>query len=147
MDAKHGRSGPLVFVTVRHEIAAPNGLALTEEHDIVYRAAPQPGEAAPPPQPAPGDAHFMRELVPDDVLLFRYSALTFNGHRIRYDRRWCEQARPGARVRRFRFTAVRPTFDTHAFRVAGRDDGPDGIALWAQDHEGALTLRAQAEIH
>ena len=171
VDAKHGRSGPLVFVTVWHEIAGPNGLALTEEHDIVYRAAPQPGEAAPPPQPAPGDAHFMRELVPDDVLLFRYSALTFNGHRIHYDRRWCEQAegypglvvhgpliatllldllrreRSGARVRRFRFTAVRPTFDTHAFRVAGRDDGPDGIALWAQDHEGALTLRAQAEIH
>ena len=171
VDAKHGRSGPLVFVTVRHQITGARGLALTEEHDIVYRDAPQPGAPTPPPQPAPADAHFTREVVPDDVLLFRYSALTFNGHRIHYDRRWCEQAegypglvvhgpliatllldllrreRPGARVRRFRFTAVRPTFDTHAFRVSGQDQGPDGFALWAQDHEGWLTMRAQAEIH
>jgi len=170
VDAKHGRSGPLVFVTVRHEITGARGLALTEEHDIVYRDAPQPGAPTVPPQPAPGDAHFMREIVPDDVLLFRYSALTFNGHRIHYDRRWCEQAegypglvvhgpliatllldllrrqRPAARVRRFRFTAVRPTFDGHAFRVCGRDEGPDGFALWAQDHEGWLTMRAHAEI-
>jgi 3-methylfumaryl-CoA hydratase len=168
--AKHGRSGPLVFVTVRHEITGARGLALTEEHDIVYRGAPQPGAPAPPPQPAPADAQFAREIVPDDVLLFRYSALTFNGHRIHYDRRWCEQAegypglvvhgpliatllldllrreRPAARVRRFCFTAVRPTFDTHAFRVGGRDRGPEGLDLWAQDHEGWLTMRARAEL-
>jgi 3-methylfumaryl-CoA hydratase len=168
VDAKHGRSGPLVFVTVRHEITGAQGLALTEEHDIVYREAPQPGAPAAAPQPAPADAHFAREIVPDDVLLFRYSALTFNGHRIHYDRRWCQQAegypglvvhgpliatllldllrreRPAARVRRFRFTAVRPTFDTHPFRVAGRDDG--AVALWAQDHDGHLTMRAEAEL-
>ena len=169
VDAKLGRSGPLAFVTVRHEITGDRGLALTEEHDIVYREAPQPGASASPPQPAPADAHFARTIVPDEVLLFRYSALTFNGHRIHYDRRWCEQAegypglvvhgpliatllldllrreRPAARVRRFRFTAVRPTFDIHRFRVHGRDEGPDGFALWAQDHEGWLTMRAHAE--
>ena len=170
VDAKHGRSGPLAFVTVRHEITGARGLALTEEHDIVYREAPQPGAPASPPQPAPADAYFARTIVPDDVLLFRYSALTFNGHRIHYDRRWCERAegypglvvhgpliatllldllrreRPAARVRRFGFTAVRPTFDTHAFRVAGRDGGPEGLDLWAQDHEGWLTMRARAEL-
>ena len=170
VDAKHGRSGPLVFVTVRHEVTGAQGLALSEEHDIVYRDAPQPGAPAAPPQPAPADAQFARELVPDDVLLFRYSALTFNGHRIHYDRRWCEQAegypglvvhgpliatllldllrreRPAARVRRFGFTAVRPSFDGHPLRVCGRDEGAGRIALWAQDHEGWLTMSAQAEI-
>ena len=79
---KAGRSGELVFVLVRHEVRNERGLALTEEHDIVYRAAAAPGEKAPPPTPAPKDAAFSREIVPDDVLLFRYSALTFNGHRI-----------------------------------------------------------------
>ncbi len=173
VDAKHGRSGPLVFVTVRHEITGARGLALTEEHDIVYRDAPQPAAPQAAPQPAPADADFGRTIVPDDVLLFRYSALTFNGHRIHYDRRWCEQAegypglvvhgpliatllldllrreRPAARVRRFRFTAVRPTFDIHRFSVHGRrvglEEGRDGFALWAQDHEGWLTMRAHAE--
>lgn len=75
VDAKHGRSGPLVFVTVRHEISGAPGLALTEEHDIVYRAAPQPGAPAALPQPAPADAHFARTIVPDEVLLFRFTAL------------------------------------------------------------------------
>ena len=173
VDAKHGRSGPLVFVTVRHEITGARGLALREEHDIVYREAPRPGTPQPAPQPAPTHAHFGRSVVPDDVLLFRYSALTFNGHRIHYDRRWCEQAEgypglvvhgpliatllldllrrehPAARVRRFRFTAVRPTFDIYRFSVHGRQvaqaEGPDGFALWAQDHEGWLTMRAHAE--
>ena len=85
---KAGRTGDLVFVLVRHEVGNANGVALTEEHDIVYRAAAQPGDPVPPPQAAPADAVWSREIVPDDVLLFRYSALTFNGHRIHYDRRY-----------------------------------------------------------
>ena len=87
---KEGRSGPLVFVTVRHEIRVDGAAepALVEFHDIVYRDAQQPGDAEPPPQPAPQGAAWQREIVPDDVLLFRYSALTFNGHRIHYDRRY-----------------------------------------------------------
>mgnify|MGYP003351896112 CR=1 FL=1 len=87
---KSGRSGHLIFVKVRHEIRR-NGsaaVALTEHHDIVYRAAPQPSEVAPPPQPAPTGGTWSRHIVPDDVLLFRYSALTFNGHRIHYDRKY-----------------------------------------------------------
>ena len=86
VDAKDGRSGALVFATVRHEISNAAGVALTEEHDIVYRADPQPGAMPPAPVPAPTDEAFSRRIEPDPVLLFRCSALTFNGHRIHYDR-------------------------------------------------------------
>lgn len=168
---KQGRSGPLVFVTVRHEVftnaaAAP---ALREWHDIVYRAAKQPGDADPPPQPAPPGAQWSRELVPDDVLLFRYSALTFNGHRIHYDRRYVTETEgypglvvhgpliatllldlvarelPGAALARFSFKALRPTFDGRPMRLSGRRAG-DTLRLWAQDHEGWLTMDAQARL-
>ncbi|MFY9510100.1 MAG: MaoC family dehydratase N-terminal domain-containing protein [Rubrivivax sp.] len=166
---KSGRSGNLVFVTVRHEIANARGVAVDEEHDIVYRDAPQPGASTPPPQAAPMDAAFTREIVPDDVLLFRYSALTFNGHRIHYDRRYVTEVegypglivhgpliatllldllrrqQPAARVTRFQFKALRPTFDLHPFSVCGRPDGAGRWALWARDHEGWLTMQASAE--
>jgi 3-methylfumaryl-CoA hydratase len=166
---KAGRTGDLMFVLVRHEVHNAQGLALTEEHDIVYRAAAQPGEPAPPPQGAPAAAAWSREIVPDDVLLFRYSALTFNGHRIHYDRRYVTQVegypglvvhgpliatllvdlarreRPQARLRSFSFKAVRPTFDLHPFRVCGQPAADGSSAqLWAQDHEGWLTMQAQA---
>jgi 3-methylfumaryl-CoA hydratase len=170
VEHKAGRSGDLLFVEVRHELHNAAGLALTEEHDIVYRAAPQPGEPAPAPQAAERDAPWQREVVPDDVLLFRYSALTFNGHRIHYDRKYVTEVegypglivhgpliatlladlarreRPAARFSRFSFRAVRPVFDLHPFRVCGRPSA-DGRAaqLWAHDHEGWLTM--QAEVH
>ena len=87
MTAKDARSGPLVFVTVRHQISTPAGVAVEEDQDIVYRGLPAPGAAVSVPA-APRDEVFARAIVPDDVLLFRYSALTFNGHRIHYDRRY-----------------------------------------------------------
>jgi len=168
---KAGRSGELVFVLVRHEVRNERGLALSEEHDIVYRAAAAPGEKAPPPTPAPKDAAFSREIVPDDVLLFRYSALTFNGHRIHYDRRYVTEVEgypglivhgpliatllvdllrrnvPGARLARFEFRAVRPTFDTAPFRLHGKPaEGSDGktFSLWGEDVDGWLTMQATA---
>lgn len=169
---KTGRSGELVFVLVRHEVHNARGLALTEEHDIVYRAAAAPGEAAPTPTPAPTDATFSRTLVPDDVLLFRYSALTFNGHRIHYDRRYVTEVegypglivhgpliatllvdllrreRPDATLSRFEFRAVRPTFDIAPFRLHGRPDAGDGNAfrLWGEDADGWLTMQATATL-
>ncbi|KQP21613.1 MaoC family dehydratase N-terminal domain-containing protein [Pseudorhodoferax sp. Leaf267] len=167
---KSGRSGALVFVTVQHEIAGAEGVAITEEHDIVYRDAPQPGAPAATPEPAPADAQFERGIVPDPVLLFRYSALTFNGHRIHYDRSYVTEVegypglivhgpliatllmdlarreRPGQAVRRFAFKAVRPIFDIHRFTVCGRDEGGGQLALWARDHEGALAMQATAEL-
>ncbi|MBK0392560.1 FAS1-like dehydratase domain-containing protein [Ramlibacter algicola] len=168
---KQGRSGDLVFVLVKHEVHGPAGLAVTEEHDIVYRGAPQPGDAPPAPQPAPRDATWSREIVTDDVLLFRYSALTFNGHRIHYDRQYVTEVegypglvvhgpliatlladlvrreRPDAVMTTFSFKAVRPTFDLHPFRVHGRPTA-DGrsVDLWASDHEGWLTMHATATL-
>jgi 3-methylfumaryl-CoA hydratase len=171
VDAKSGRSGRLAFVTVRHEIACPRGLAITEEHDIVYRDAPQPAAAPPTPPAAPTDETFSRRIVPDPVLLFRYSALTFNGHRIHYDQRYVTEVegypglivhgpliatllldllrrqRPAAVVKRFAFTAKSPLFDLHPFDVCGRfDDGERSVALWARNHEGALAMSASAEL-
>jgi 3-methylfumaryl-CoA hydratase len=173
VSTKEGRTGPLVFVKVRHEVRC-NGhtdASLVEFHDIVYRDAQGPNDAAPPPQAAPADATWHRRVVPDDVLLFRYSALTFNGHRIHYDRQYVtkEEGYPGlivhgpliatllmdllrremahADVATFRFKAVRPTFDLHAFHVSGQPQA-DGktVRLWASDHEGWLTMDATATL-
>src|SRR5438093_129884 len=87
IEPKQGRSGKMCFVTVRHEISGPRGLAVVEEHDIVYREEPKPGAPKPEAAPAPGadSAEWTRSIVPDSVLLFRYSAVTFNSHRIHYD--------------------------------------------------------------
>jgi 3-methylfumaryl-CoA hydratase len=170
---KTGRTGPLVFVKVRHEIRRndESAIALTEFHDIVYREAAKPGDVAPPPKAAPATSHWERKIVPDDVLLFRYSALTFNGHRIHYDRRYVTEVEgypglvvhgpmiatllldllrwelPDAEVIRYEFRAVRPTFDINHFFVCG-EPAPDGKAfrLWAKDHEGWLTMDAIAVI-
>ncbi|MBN8891186.1 MAG: acyl-CoA dehydrogenase [Rhodospirillales bacterium 70-18] len=166
---KQGRTGPLIFVLVRHEIAGANGLALTEEHDIVYRDAPAPGEAAPAPLQAPADSAWRRDIVPDDVLLFRYSALTFNGHRIHYDRRYVttEEGYPGlivhgpllatllldllrrnsgATLKSFKFRALAPTFDTTPFAVCGQPGADGRVALWAQHATGALAMQAEAVV-
>ncbi|MEZ5606229.1 MAG: MaoC family dehydratase N-terminal domain-containing protein [Burkholderiaceae bacterium] len=170
---KAGRSGELLFVLVEHRFSNANGLALTEEHDIVYRPLAQPGNPAPQPAKPPleGQAAWSRTIVPDDVLLFRYSALTFNGHRIHYDRKYVTEVEgypglivhgpliatllldllrrqlPQAPVARFEFRAVRPTFDLHPFSVHGRPS-PDGktVELWAQDHEGWLTMQGTATL-
>ncbi|CAN5901993.1 MaoC family dehydratase N-terminal domain-containing protein [soil metagenome] len=170
VDAKQGRSGALVFVTVRHEITDSQGLALTEEHDIVYRDHPQPGAPTPSATMAPTDAEFTRTIVPDPVLLFRYSALTFNGHRIHYDRSYATEVEgypglivhgpliatllvdllrrelPGAVLERFEFKAASPLFDTHPFGICGKQEGEHRVMLWARDHLGQLAMTAKATL-
>jgi 3-methylfumaryl-CoA hydratase len=169
---KQGRTGSLVFVRVRHEVRC-NGAsdpAIVEFHDIVYRQARQPGDVEPAPVAAPA-ATWKRVIVPDDVLLFRYSALTFNGHRIHYDRKYVTEVEgypglvvhgpliatllldllrrelPGADVAAFRFRALRPTFDLHPFAVCGAREGDSRtVRLWGQDHEGWLTMDAVATL-
>jgi 3-methylfumaryl-CoA hydratase len=168
---KQGRTGALVFVLVRHEISDGDGLALTEEQDLVYRESPRGTDPVAKPQVAPAGACWTREIVPDDVLLFRYSALTFNGHRIHYDRRYVTEVEgypglvvhgtliatllvdllrsslPGPSVRRFSFRAVRPVFDIASFSVSGRleEDGRTA-KLWAADAEGWLAMEATATL-
>jgi 3-methylfumaryl-CoA hydratase len=173
VNVKSGRSGALVFVTVDHTIATARGTVLSEQHDIVYRDPPQPGATMPAPQLAPTGESFARTVVPDPVLLFRYSALTFNGHRIHYDRPYVTEVEgypglivhgpliatllldllrrqlPNARVLGFSFRAVRPLFDIHRFEVCGKEEQADTgrrFALWARDHEGALAMHATAEV-
>ena len=173
VNEKSGRTGPLVFVKVRHEIRANDepSPAIVEFHDIVYREAAKPDDAAPAPKAAPSQAHWQRRWVPDDVLLFRYSALTFNGHRIHYDRKYVTEVEgypglivhgpliatllldllrselPQAVVRRYEFRAVRPLFDINPFEVSG-EPSADGksVRLWATDHEGWLAMDATAQI-
>lgn len=165
---KVGRSGHLVFVVVRHEIGDGQRNLLTEE-DIVYRAPARPGDAAPARQEAPQGGLWSREITPDPVFLFRYSALSFNGHRIHYDRDYATREEgyqglvvhgpllatllvhllrrelPGARLTGFNFKAVAPTLDLHPFKVCGRPSADGRTALlWAQDHTGGLNMQAEA---
>lgn len=176
---REGRSGALVFVLVRHEISNAGGIALTEEHDIVYRDHPRPGDLPSSPRIAPegiapegrADAAWERVVKPDDVLLFRYSALTFNGHRIHYDRRYATEVEgypglvvhgpliatllidlvrsnlPAAVVTRFEFRALSPIFDTAAFSVSGKPDSEGKtVRLWAKDPTGATATTAMAHL-
>ncbi len=170
VDEKRGRAGALVFVTVRHTLSGANGLAIEEEQDLVYRDAPKPGGQAsgPPDQRAP-TGQWRRQIVPDEVLLFRYSALTFNGHRIHYDRRYVTEVEgypglvvhgpllatflldlirrelPSAVVERFSFRALRPTFDISPFTVEGAPgDSERHWRLWSTDNQGQLGVEAEA---
>jgi 3-methylfumaryl-CoA hydratase len=166
---KQGRTGELVFVLARHAISDSTGLALSEEHDIVYREMQKPGDATPQPQAAPEDHAWIREIHADPVMLFRYSALTFNGHRIHYDRKYVTEVEgyaglvvhgpliatllmdllrrnlPEATVAQFSFRAVKPLFDLAPFFVCGRQEGKT-MRLWAKDVDGWLAMEATAEL-
>ena len=161
---KQGRTGPLLFVTVRHEIQNSEGLAVREEHDIVYRDHPISGSGFQKTQTPPGPAAWTREIHPDAVMLFRYSALTFNGHRIHYDRQYATEVEgypglvvhgpliatllldllrrnlPHAAIARFAFRAVQPLFDAAPFLVSGRVEENKIVRLWASDAVGNLAM-------
>jgi 3-methylfumaryl-CoA hydratase len=163
---KQGRQGALCFVLVHHAIAGADGPAVEEEHDIVYRAIPPLKAPAPPRKPARQDGIWARDVAADATMLFRYSALTFNSHRIHYDRRYVtsEEGYPGLIVhgpliatllmdllrrntgrtaKTFRFRAISPLFDTAPFSVHGRPDG-DTAFLWARNDTGGAAMEAEA---
>lgn len=169
---KSGRSGAMIFVTVRAEISSPRGLAIVEEQDIVYRGDPDPRAPAAPakPQPAPSDPLWRAEVTPDEVMLFRYSALTFNGHRIHYDFPYVTRtegypalvingglttlllyellrANAGRPVRAMTTRNVKPLFVGGPVTLAARPSA-DGASVeaWAADAQGALAVSAQAEL-
>lgn len=164
-ERKVGRNGDLVFVTVEHTVSGERGVCLVEEQDIVYRQ-PTPKGAPPAGAAVEGRADFRERIHPDPVLLFRYSALTFNAHRIHYDKPYAthEEGYPGLvvhgplaatmlleafrtrhpakRIRSFAFRAVGPLFDTTDFDLCGQLTGPDSADLWT-DCEGRLAMKAQ----
>ena len=170
VEEKSGRAGRLVFVTVIHRIACDSVHCITEEQDIVYREAAAPGMPAPAPTAAPRDAEWSEEVRPDTVLLFRYSALTSNGHRIHYDQAYAcaEENYPDLvvhgpltatllqsfAVRRadklltsFEFRGVSPLFASEPFKLEGRfaDGDRHALELWASGPGGGLAMRASAK--
>lgn len=162
---KTGRTGTLCFVTVRHQYETPNGMALTERQDIVYRETRGLAEA---PHTAPHQADLVDEIEATPALLMRYSAATFNGHRIHYDRDYSrnEELYPGLVVhgplqatyllrlscqmnqgrppRRIGFRSTAPLFDGNTLRINGRRVS-DGQELWVADNTGVVTMRARTE--
>ncbi|MBU6266181.1 MAG: MaoC family dehydratase N-terminal domain-containing protein [Sphingomonadales bacterium] len=154
VEAKSGKSGNLVFVTVRHELSGANGLAVSERQDIVYKEASATGPALPDAAAPAPEASWRREVYPDAVLLFRYSALTMNGHRIHYDRPYAmgEEAYPalvvhgplqatmlahtalrnlGKPLKSFTFRGAVPAFDGLPLFVCG-EPTEDGASVWTQ---------------
>ena len=164
---KQGRSGILCFVDVEHAILVGDELKLTEIHNIVDRDTKQPGDNKAQPPQAPDDAQWTREVVPDSTLLFRYSALTFNGHRIHYDLDFCrhQEGYPGLVVHgtltatmlldmairqnsdrsptACEFRAYSPLFDNVAFTLNGKIEGDDTV-LWATNPDNRLAMKATA---
>ncbi len=166
IEKKAGKRGSLCFVTVEHTISCDGTICIQEEQDIVYRDAGPPSNAVPPrhedvPQ-------WMRTFQPDTTLLFRYSALTFNGHRIHYDQAYArgEEGYPdlvvhgpltatllqqfalehggGRPLARFDFRGVTPLFVGRPFQLEGREGPGDTLALWARGPDGELAMSATA---
>ena len=172
VEPKRGRTGTLVFVTVRHTLSTARGACIVEEHDIVYREAPAPGApavAVAVGADAPQAAAWHRHWLPDAVMLFRYSALTFNGHRIHYDQPYvtgeegypglvvhgplqatlllhlAAGALPGRRLARFEYRALSPAFAGEPLEIHGQPEGdPAGAVgearLWATTTHGRRTM-------
>jgi 3-methylfumaryl-CoA hydratase len=164
VEEKQGRSGQLCFVVVEHQISVEGNLRLREEQTLVYRDAPKPGER-PISEPAPRVAYCTETLQTDPVLLFRYSALTFNGHRIHYDVDYCRNVEgypglvvhgplvatllldlfgrcyPNNPIAQFNFKAVSPLFHTQPFALHSLYDGQRGHA-WAANARGELAMSA-----
>lgn len=166
---KTGKTGDLVFLRLRHELTGPQGPTVTEEQDVVYREAANPGEPVPEPPPEPGRAVWKRTIHPTPVLLFRMSALTMNSHRIHYDRPYATEVEkypgllvhgplthillmdllrrelPRARLRTFSVRAISPLYDIDDFTVEGTPavDG-SSATLWALNHQGRLAMSAEA---
>jgi len=165
---KTGSTGTLCFVSVEHIITTARGMAIRERQDIVYRdmgsAAPAMPAKAPPAAPA---AKHREIHVSDPVLLFRYSALTFNGHRIHYDRDYVTKVEGypglifhgplqaalivefaaklhGAKApKRFSYRGLQPLFEGTEFSV-NANDIPTGMELWTANAEGQPTMKGTA---
>ena len=165
---KSGGTGTLVFVTVMHRIVGPDGLAVEDERRTVYREEVKAGERnqAPRREPAPTDVPWRRTVTPDPILLFRFSALTFNSHRIHYDRQWAMEVEgypalvvhgpltsallldfardhnPGRVLTSCATQARAPLFEGAPFELRGRPSA-DGCEVWAVTPEGTVAMSAQ----
>jgi 3-methylfumaryl-CoA hydratase len=162
---KEGKAGKLVFVTVKHLIQSPRGVAVEEQQNIVYLHMPK-SFVEPSPNPLPDDLVWKEEYRIDPVLLFRFSALTFNGHRIHYDRKYATEVEqypglvvhgplqalllmesakkhnPGKKPATFNFKAVRPIFDFNKLHI-GAKSNPDGShAIYTANTDSNIGMQA-----
>jgi 3-methylfumaryl-CoA hydratase len=168
VESKTGKRGSLCFVTLLHTISCDGTICVSEEQDLVYRDATPLGTAAAAPQRHEAVAEWSRAVDPDTTLLFRYSALTFNGHRIHYDQVYSrnEEGYPdlvvhgpltatllqqfaveqsgGRRLSRFDFRGVTPLFAGRPFQLEGRAAEDGTLALWARGPDGELAMSAIA---
>ncbi|MGE4340788.1 MAG: MaoC family dehydratase N-terminal domain-containing protein [Pigmentiphaga sp.] len=169
VENKVGKRGSLWFVTVEHVISCDGKPCIMEEQDIVYRDATPPSAApAPAPEVYDGQAQWSREVLPDTTLLFRYSALTFNGHRIHYDQPYARNEEGylglvvhgpltatllqqfalehggGRALATFDFRGVSPLFVGRPFKLEGRQAQDGGLTLWARGPDGDLAMSASA---
>jgi len=166
---KEGRTGKLVFVTVEHELVGDGGRYIHEEHDIVYREAAVAIAPARQPEPAPTDATWTQIISPDPVMLFRYSALTYNGHRIHYDRDYVTgvegypgliihgpligtllmklaiENMNGKSLKKFEFRNSSPIFDVANFEICGKKIDDTQCQVWAKGPAGELAVMATAQ--
>lgn len=166
VSSKRGRTGTLAFVTVEHSYVRDGALMLSETQTLVYRDAPAPGDPVAAPQPAPDGTLWSHPVTPDSRLLFRYSAVTFNAHRIHYDEPYAREVegypglvvhgqltatllveafrkeRPDFSIGQFGFRAMRPAFAGATLHLEGRGDRT-GYELWARDAEGAVVVEAK----
>jgi 3-methylfumaryl-CoA hydratase len=171
ISVKTGGTGTLVFATMTSRVFGPEGLAVEDERRSVFREEVQSGERnqAPRREPAPADAPWRRRITPDPVLLFRFSALTFNSHRIHYDRSWAMEvegypglvvhgpltttllidfardSNPGRRIIAYATQARAPLFDNAPFELRGRPTAKGG-ELWAVTPEGTVAMSAEVEL-
>lgn len=180
-EAKEGRTGPFIVGLVQHRIYNAAGLAVTEENDILFRPAKATDTGKPAgaraagasdaaPVPGGGAAAWTQTVAPDPVLMFRHSAVTFNSHRIHFDRDYVrargypglvvqgtliarlmlEMVRremPGFAVGAFSFRSGAPIYDDGVFTIGGMPDSSGGIlTLWARDHAGRIGMTAEARV-
>jgi 3-methylfumaryl-CoA hydratase len=169
-DIRHttGRTGKLAFVSVDRVIRRGTVALVTERQSIVYREPPIPGAPAVPAE-RPADApEWQIEFYPDPVMLFRFSALTFNAHRIHFDRSYatavegypglvvhgplialamlaaCRDVRPRVHLTDFKFRVQRPAFDGAPITLAGRYRDNGSASLWAVNQDGELLMTGEA---
>jgi 3-methylfumaryl-CoA hydratase len=165
---KTGSTGVLCFVSVQHEVTTSRGVAIRERQDIVYRDVSGPAQTAPAKSPPPPPVAQHREThVSDPVLLFRYSALTFNGHRIHYDRDYVTKVEGypglifhgplqasfivelaaklhgGQPPKKLSYRGVQPLFEGSEFSI-NANTTDSGMELWIANAEGQPTMKGTA---
>lgn len=165
IERKSGKAGQLCFVTMEHRISSGGEVRIVEDHTLVFRAPPSGPQ--PPLARYEEAAQWVERFTPDPVLLFRYSALTFNGHRIHYDQPYARDVEGyadlvvhgpltatllhgfaqkhggGRRLARFDLRAVNPLYVSRPFTLEGRPEG-EGLLVWARGPDGELAMSARA---